>query len=92
MACFFIEVDLGHVSRKRFQQKLLIYRDYSQEIFQQTYREKRFSVLVVSTGIRRMRNLQAVVPNGLHVFFSTPEDLPVNVLTLIEQATNLEAA
>jgi hypothetical protein len=55
-ACF-VEIDLGHVSRERFAAKLRTYRDYAGGVFQETYEQPGFQVLVVTTGQRRLEHL-----------------------------------
>jgi hypothetical protein len=68
---YFVEVDLGHVSRSRFLQKARTYREYAGGVFQETYRAEAFAVLTVTTGEERMRNLATVVGGGSPAFYFT---------------------
>ena len=57
---FFVEIDLGHVSRDRFAHKLLSYQQYYGGIYQATYGDETFGVLIVTTGVERRSNLQSL--------------------------------
>lgn len=73
---FFVEVDLGTVSHKRFSEKVQSYCQYTGEVFQETYGEESFSVLVVTTGERRLTRLASLVKDGApQLLFTTHEEL-----------------
>jgi hypothetical protein len=59
---YFIEVDLGHTSSRQFLGKLLTHQRYLESgLFEQIYAGSKFHTLVVTTGSRRLRNLNALV-------------------------------
>ena len=55
---FFVEIDLGHVSLPRFEQKLCRYEKYVRSgAFSDAYGSREFTVLTVTTGERRLGHL-----------------------------------
>ncbi len=59
--CAFVEVDLGHVSLPRFAEKLLRYETYvACGLFAKRYGKSAATVLVASTGAKRIEHLQAL--------------------------------
>lgn len=61
---FFVEIDLGHVSLPRFEQKLKRYDCYHDSgAFAEAYDANEFSVLTVTVGERRLSHL-AALPAG----------------------------
>lgn len=71
---FFIEVDLGNTSHKRFRAKIASYQQYASGVFQQTYGEDGFTVLTVTTGARRLSRLAALVKTDAPQFLFTTFD------------------
>ena len=74
---YFIEVDLGCVSHSKFKAKVRSYEQYGAGVFQQTYSEEAFTVLVVTTGQKRLERLkrltQEATPEFLFTTFSSLE-------------------
>jgi hypothetical protein len=68
--CHFIELDLGHVSQRVFRSKVQGYQRYhSLGLFTEAYGSSSFSVLVITTGQRRIESLLSAVQPGLSPFF-----------------------
>ncbi len=87
--CFFVEMDLGHVSRPKFKAKVASYRRYAQGVFQETYGEARFSVLVVTTGSLRLRHLLALVgKDDPRFLFTTLEGLQQSIESVWSDASS----
>ncbi len=61
VTCFFVELDLGHVSQGAFTKKVEAYQRYlGLGAFGQVYESSQFDVLVVTTGERRLAHLKSV--------------------------------
>ncbi|MDO8655352.1 MAG: replication-relaxation family protein [bacterium] len=76
--CFFLEVDMGHVSLGRFERKISTYSEYVRlGLFKDAYDEHGFTVLTVTTGRRRLSNLKSLVSQAEHprFLFTTFESL-----------------
>ena len=93
---FFIEADLGHTSSRQFLGKLLTHRRYLESgLFESTFGGTSFRTLVVTTGVRRAKNLRALVAEqGSDLFwFATLEALKQSgALGLVWQAPAEEEA
>lgn len=58
---YFLEVDLGHTSARQFVEKVHMHRRYLESgLFQQIYGGTSCAMLVVTTGERRLQNLQSL--------------------------------
>lgn len=58
----FLEVDLGHTSSQQFTEKIRMHRRYLESgLFREVYGSEDFQTLVVTTGKRRLKHLQALV-------------------------------
>ncbi|MBX3119692.1 MAG: replication-relaxation family protein [Fimbriimonadaceae bacterium] len=92
--CFFVEIDLGHVSRKCFKAKIASYRRYARGIFQEAYAQDSFAVLVVTTGSLRLRHLSSLVhkddPRFLFTTFGAIEtESPLDCVWLDPQTRSI---
>ena len=77
-ADFFIEADLGHTSSRQFERKLLTHQRYLESgLFGQIFDALSFRTLVITTGERRLKNLNAIIEeNNSDLFcFTTFEAL-----------------
>lgn len=91
-ASFFIEVDMGTETNARVARKLRAYQDLRRETARSDLDMRNFYLLIVTSGQRRMENLQRIAAKeGCQGFsiFSTLEDLhPARVLTAWREASN----
>jgi len=72
---FFIEVDCGNVGAARFAKKIDGYLRYRAGVFQETYPDTTFKILVVTTGPMRASHLLDCAPRGSSVLLATTFDL-----------------
>jgi hypothetical protein len=77
---FFLEMDRGNASARTFLQKVAHYREYRNlGLFSQMYQQDAFATLVVTTGVRRLLHLLALVREegggGAFFHFTTQEQL-----------------
>lgn len=73
---FFVEVDCGTVSARKFSQKLVSFEQYRNGVFQDTYGLEDFEVLVVTTSPIRLSNLAALSSqSAFPVHFATFGDV-----------------
>ena len=89
---FFIEVDMGTETNARVERKLRAYRDLRREMARNDLRIQRFYLLIVTSGQRRMDNLQRIAKKAVGrgvCFFATLEDLrPARVLAAWHNVDN----
>ena len=77
-ACFFLEMDMGHVSSRKFAEKLELHMRYLESgTFACRYEENAFYTLVITTGPGRLKNLKTLVEKqGSDLFcFARSEDI-----------------
>jgi hypothetical protein len=84
-APFFIEVDMGTETNARVERKLRAYQELHREVATSNLEMRKFYLLVVTSGDRRMENLRRIASKTLSqniCFFATLDDLhPARVLT-----------
>lgn len=85
---FFVEIDLGHVSLPRFEEKLKRYDCYLDSgAFSEAYGSSGFSVLTVTVGERRLAHLAALPAASFDHFVTTWHRIDVDELFGCEWAT-----
>lgn len=92
---FFIEADLGHTSSRQFLGKLLTHRRYLESgLFGRTFGGDSFCTLVVTTSVRRAKNLRLLVEQQKSdlFWFTTFEEMKRDVLGPIWQSPGVESA
>lgn len=90
---FFLEMDMGTMSNKRLKEKFQRYMEYKNSgAYQERYGLRFFRVLVVTIGVKRLRNLKKIAGQAKadNIWLSTMEKVKENILGPIWQRTRSE--